>query len=59
MRETSRAMKKAVTLALATPRVELSAWWLLAAEAAMAVLLLLSDNVPSAAIRGLQLFLRF
>lgn len=52
-------MKRAIALALATPRVELSAWWLLAAEAAMAVLLLLSDSVPSAAIRGLQLFLRF
>jgi hypothetical protein len=52
-------MKKAITLALTTPRVELSAWWLLAVEAALAALLLMSDSVPSAAIRGLQLFLRF
>ncbi|MFN2385996.1 MAG: hypothetical protein ABR576_06885 [Thermoanaerobaculia bacterium] len=53
-------MKKAVALALAVPRPAPSAgWWVLGAEAMAAAFLLMSDGVPAALIRGLQLFLRF
>ncbi|MBC8646411.1 MAG: hypothetical protein H7X85_04565 [Thermoanaerobaculia bacterium] len=52
-------MKKAVALALAVPRPAPSAAWVLGVEAVAAAFLLLSDGVPAALIRGLQLFLRF
>ena len=52
-------MKKALAIGLEAIEVPNLLWGLLAGEAALALLLLGSDRLPSVLIRSLQLFLRF
>lgn len=52
-------MRKALTAALPTLSTGSLLWAILVGELATSLLLLATDQVPLAAVRALQLFLRF